>query len=384
MESIRNLAGGLAHDFNNILGGISGALSILDHKLNKSNQKLYSELKKYIDLISKAASRASDITRQLLTLSRKQELSMQPVDLNDCIRDITDICMNSFPKSIIINSEYYKKTAQTWADSSHIEQVLLNLCINASHAMTIMREDDTEKGGNLNISLANIKTDCHFKQENPEAVEDEYWEISVGDNGVGMDRDAILKIFDPFFTTKKTGTGLGMAMVYNIIKQHSGFVKVYSEKRSGTTVKIYLPVYKKISGKDTESAENKKIYYSSGLIMIIDNEIMMRQITGEILKECGYTVILYGNSQDAVNKFRERNDEIDLVILDLIIQGSKAENTITELKKIKDNCRIILTSGQPYNDKIESIMMHGADRFIQKPFSLYSLGKIVYEVLNMK
>ena len=183
METVGNLAGGLAHDFNNVLGGIIGTISLYKYKSSKSKDIAQPEIEKYFNTMEEAANRASDMVQHLLSLTRKQELSFTPTDLNDTIKSIVKICRNTFDKSIDIVTGYYKEKAITYADPTQVEQSLLNLCINASHAMTIMREDVGKYGGTLNISLRRIQADRHFRQLHQEVSETEYWDICVGDTG---------------------------------------------------------------------------------------------------------------------------------------------------------------------------------------------------------
>ena len=200
MESIGMLAGGLAHDFNNILVGINTSVSIIKSDLENND---FSKIKKYVDIIDKSGERAASIVAQLLTISREKPLEFKNIDLNKSIKDVVVICNNSFDKSIIITTTYLSEPAITYADISQIEQVILNLCINASHAMTIMVGEDKKKGGSLNIDLEKIMLDEISVNIHPDAEEREYFVVKIKDTGVGMDKATLSKIFVPFFTTKK-------------------------------------------------------------------------------------------------------------------------------------------------------------------------------------
>ncbi|UCH95292.1 MAG: PAS domain S-box protein, partial [Candidatus Aminicenantes bacterium] len=211
METVGTLAGGLAHDFNNVLGGIIGTISLYKYKISKKRKVTQEELEKYFNTIEESANRASDMVQHLLSLTRKQEFSFAPIDLNAIIQNTVKICNNTFDKSVEINARYTRKPAMTVADPTQLEQCLLNLCINAAHAMTIMRKEGEKYGGSLSISLERVQTDKYFLKLYPETGEEEkeedYWTISVQDSGIGMNPRTLDKIFDPFFTTKEDGKG---------------------------------------------------------------------------------------------------------------------------------------------------------------------------------
>lgn len=383
METVGNLAGGLAHDFNNVLGGIIGTISLYKYKASKSKDIAQPEIEKYFNTMEEAANRASDMVQHLLSLTRKQELSFTPTELNDTIKSIVKICRNTFDKSIDIVTGYYEEKAITYADPTQVEQSLLNLCINASHAMTIMREDAGKYGGTLNISLRRIQADRHFRQLHPEASEAEYWDICVGDTGVGMDTKILARIFDPFFTTKRegTGTGLGLAMVYNIIKRHKGVIDVYSQVGFGTTFHIYMPVYR---GEivPSESTDDEAVMRGEGVILVVDDEEVMRQTAKSILMECGYTVLSAENGMQAVEIFRDHKDEIRAVLLDMVMPKMSGRQTYIEMARIDENVQVLLVSGFKQDHRVESILRLGVKGFIQKPYTLKILANRLYQLLQ--
>lgn len=384
METVGNLAGGLAHDFNNVLGGIIGTISLYKYKTTKSKDIPKPEIEKYFNTMEEAANRASDMVQHLLSLTRKQELSFAPTDLNRTIKSIVKICKNTFDKSIEIETDYYKENAVTNADPTQVEQSLLNLCINASHAMTIMREDTGKYGGTLNISLRKISVDKHFRQVHPEAAEPEYWDICVSDTGVGMDVKTTARVFDPFFTTKRegTGTGLGLAMVYNIIKRHKGVIDIYSQEGIGTTFHIYLPVFKGSLFEDDKLIK-EEIRRGEGVILVVDDEEVMRQTAKSILMECGYTVLLAENGMEAVEVFRDHKDEIKAVLLDMVMPKMSGRQTYIEMATINENVKVLLVSGFKQDHRVESILRLGVKGFIQKPYTLKILAnrlhRLIYE-----
>ncbi|HOS97437.1 MAG TPA: PAS domain-containing protein, partial [Deltaproteobacteria bacterium] len=293
METIGTLAGGLAHDFNNILGGITGSLSLIKFKLTQDHAMDRDFMLKYLGIMEEAGKRAADLVAQLLSISRKQELHFESVDLNSTIDHVMQICSNSFDKSIDLDVRHSAAKALVSASPTQMEQVLLNLCVNAAHAMTTMRGEDEHQGGRLTVSLRKIYGDAAFRATHPEAGEIQYWVLSVQDTGVGMETKTVAKIFDPFFTTKDKdkGTGLGLAMVYNIVRQHSGFIDVYSEPGVGSTFNVYLPVFEEeatAAGTDPD----QEIPRGEGLILVADDEDMIRETARAILEECGYSVVL--------------------------------------------------------------------------------------------
>lgn len=382
METVGNLAGGLAHDFNNVLGGIIGTISLFKYKSTKSKEIPGPEIEKYFNTMEEAANRASDMVQHLLSLTRKPELSFTPTDLNGTIKSIVKICKNTFDKSIEIETDYYKDKAVTNADPTQVEQSLLNLCINASHAMTIMREDLGKYGGTLNIALRKIQADKHFRQIHPEAADPEYWDICVSDTGVGMEPKTAARIFDPFFTTKRegTGTGLGLAMVYNIIKRHKGVIDVYSQEGVGTSFHIYLPVYKGTFIED-DLLQKEEIRRGEGVILVVDDEEVMRQTAKSILMECGYTVLLAENGMEAVEIYRDHKDEIKAVLLDMVMPKMSGRQTYIEMANIDEKVKVLLVSGFKQDHRVESILRLGVKGFIQKPYTLKILANRLYRLL---
>ncbi|MCP4180148.1 MAG: response regulator [bacterium] len=383
METIGNLAGGLAHDFNNALGGIIGTLSIMKFHINKGRRFENKKLKDYINTMEYSGIRATDMVQQLLTLSSKQETSFAPVDLNSSIKHVIKICSNTFDKCIKLDTVYFVEPAIINADPTQIEQVLLNLCVNASHAMTLMKNENEVRGGTLTISIEKTISDKSFCKTYNEAKTGTYFKLSVIDNGVGIEPENIAKIFDPFFTTKEKGkgTGLGMSMVFNILKQHKGFIDVYSEIGVGTTMYIFLPVIdKKDYVKENKSLE--KYCKGSGTILIIDDEKIIRDLAGSILMECGYQVIFATDGNEGVKIYREKNEEITAILMDMVMPNKSGYDAYIDLKTINPEVKVVLTSGYAYNERINRILNTGVQKFIQKPFTLEKLSKIMYELIN--
>lgn len=383
METIGTLAGGLAHDFNNVLAGIIGTVSLMKYKIHKGFEIEEDKLKKYIETIDHSGSRAKDMVQQLLSLSRKHELNFSALDLNFSIKHVMKICKSTFDKSIKLKPEFSKEEAIVKADITQIEQVILNLCVNASHAMTFMKPKSQPQGGELIVGLEKIIPDKYFIDARPEAKEIPYWRISVKDQGIGMSSSTIAKIFDPFFTTKDKGrgTGLGMAMVYNIVKQHNGFIGVYSELGLGTTINIYIPELTDKNRENYIKAEDE-IIHGTGTILVVDDEDIIRNLASAILEECGYKVITAVNGLDGVNKYKENSDKIDLVLLDMVMPELSGDEAFEKLKEINSDVKVILSSGFKKDSRVGKILRHGVLDFIQKPYTIIKLSRMVAKYLN--
>jgi PAS domain S-box-containing protein len=383
MEAIGTLAGGIAHDFNNMLVGIMGSLSLLKHKLTMDHEFTNEELARHVHVMDEAGSRAADIVQQLLTLSRKQEMTVSFVDLNQVISRVMKICATALDKSIELSPRYFEGKALVKGDENQLEQILLNLCINSSHAMTIMRPPGEVHGGKLSLEVQDVETDSYFLSTHPHAGEASYWKVSVRDTGVGMDSKTITYIFDPFFTTKEKGqgTGLGLAMVYNSVKQHNGFIDVYSEIGLGTTINIYIPSYRGDIDRE-KLTEGETIPHGSGIILVVDDEESVRIVAKSILEECGYDVILATDGAEAVEIFRDRFIEIRAVVLDMVMPKKSGRDAFIEMQKIDPDFKVLLSSGFRLDERVEEVMKLGVKGFIQKPYTMKKLAEAVYKILN--
>ncbi len=386
IEVIGTLAGGIAHDFNNILGGIIGGADLLSNVLGRENLNDPEHITRYLNTIKNASSRASELIKQLLILSRKHELKLEHIDINNSIKNVADICVSSFPKSIEIRTNLYHSPAVITADATHLEQVLLNLCVNASHAMTIMRQDNEPEGGILDISIEKTMADQTFIKFHHEAKEgSSYYVISVRDTGVGIDNTTIIKLFEPFVTTKKdgAGSGLGLAIVNSIIRQYDGFIEVLSEKGKGSTFLVYLPIIKNSGdhAEEKESDSNDNLS-GSGVILIVDDEEVMRNIAGEALKECGYTVISAPDGKTAINYFRENWKDIETVFLDYSMPGINGKEVFLQMKEIDPDVKVILTSGSNNDVKVKELIALGVLDFLNKPYDLHSLKKKIRDAVS--
>jgi PAS domain S-box-containing protein len=368
MEAVGTLAGGIAHDFNNLLMGIQGYASLILYSM-EPNHPHYDKLKSIEDLVRNGA----DLTRQLLGFARGGKYEVKQVDLNEIIYK-TSTMFSRTKKDIAVHYKQARDIYIVEVDRGQIEQVMFNLYVNAWQAMPA--------GGDLYIETKNITLDESYVK--PYTVEPgEYVKVSVTDTGPGMDERTKERIFEPFFTTKEMGrgSGLGLASIYGIIKNHHGFINVYSEKGHGTTFNIYLPALVK------EVERNKKVLRAAKgneTILIVDDEDAVISVCRELLETLGYKVITSSSGKDAVEIYRSRKEEIDIVILDMIMPDMGGGEAFALMKIINPNIRVILSSGYSLNGQAADIMKQGCKTFIQKPFSIDELSKKVREVLDLK
>jgi len=366
MESIGTLAGGIAHDFNNILMGIQGNASLMLLKIDSEHPN-YEKIKN----IETYVQNGTTLTKQLLGFARRGKYLVKATDLNEII-DKSSALFARTKKEIRVNTNLHESIWTVEVDRGQIEQVLLNLYVNAWQAML--------DGGDLYLRTENVILDRSYVK--PYKVEPgQYVKISITDTGVGIDKVTQQRIFEPFFTTKEMGrgTGLGLASVYGIIKSHGGYINVYSELNQGTTFTVYLPA----SGKEAvEDAEiNADIVKGSGTILLIDDEEMILKVGHELLEELGYTVLPAMSGQEAVDIFQADRDKIDMIIMDMIMPGMSGSDTFDRLKEIKPDARILLSSGYSVDGQATNILQRGCDGFIQKPFNMNQLADRIHKIM---
>ncbi len=369
MEAVGTLAGGVAHDFNNLLMGIQGCTSLILNKTDPSHPH-YSHLKKIEGYVDSAA----DLTKQLLGFARGGKYDVRPTDLNDLLMK-TSRLFGRTRKELRIHTTYQEEIWTVRADRGQIEQVLLNLYLNASQSMP--------GGGDLYLETENVTLDTGYVKHFPVSP-GRYVKISVTDTGAGMDKETQAKVFEPFFTTNVMGrgAGLGLASAYGIIKNHSGIINVYSEKGEGTTFNIYLPASDKPLLKQEKASH--KLLRGTETILLVDDEDITIEVGLEILKELGYWVLNAKRGKDAVDLYMKHGDKIDLVILDIIMPDMGGGETFDRLKEIDPEVRVLLSSGYSMNGEAQKILERGCDGFIQKPFGLNSLSQKIREILDKK
>ncbi len=375
MEAIGTLAGGIAHDFNNLLTAVKGFTQMMMLSTPED-----SEEREYLKQIEHAANRASDLTRQLLTFSRRVRSEKQPTELNREIKGVEKLLKRTLPKMITIQTELTEKLTLINADPSQIEQILMNLAVNARDAMP--------EGGTLTISTDVVYLDHEYCKRHLRLTPGEYVMLCVEDTGVGMDPETRERIFDPFFTTKEVGkgTGLGLAMVYGIVENHDGHIICYSEVGKGTVFKIYFPSYsasQKIPGRKDVVGESD-FPRGTETILVIDDEESVRKLSGDLLTNYGYRVLTARDGEEGIRIYQEHQHEIDLIILDFIMPGMGGDKCLKRLIEIDKNAKIIIASGFAMNRALRNLLENGAKGFINKPFSVKDLLQIIRNTLDGK
>ena len=369
MEAIGTLAGGIAHDFNNLLMGIQGRTSIMLMGKDSSHPDL-----EHLRGIENYIGNAVTLTRQLLGFARGGKYEVKPTDLNELVQKETRM-FGRTKKEIAIHERYEKNLWSVEIDRGQIQQVLLNLHVNAWQAMP--------GGGDLYLETENVTLDENYIK--PFSVEPgRYVKLSITDTGVGMDKATQERIFDPFFTTKEMGrgTGLGLASAYGIIKNHSGFINVYSEKGHGSTFSIYLPA----SDEELIEANKTAKDISRGFetVLFVDDEGMITEIAEDLLKLLGYKVLIARSGKKAVEIYEENGELIDIVILDMIMPSMSGGDTYDRLKEMNPDVKVLLSSGYSINGQATEILGRGCKGFIQKPFKMKEISQKLREILDEK
>ena len=384
MEAIWQLAGGLAHDFNNMLGGIMGSVSLLQYYAKKDFEANRDKIINLFNTIENATLRAADLVNRLLIMSRSGELKRIPVDLSTAMRNVINICSNTFDKLIEIRVTYPEKPVWISGDPTQLEQIILNICINAEHAMTIMKNQDEYRGGILSLSITGVLGDKNLCELYHEAKMIKYAVLEISDTGIGMNSDVQKKIFDPFFTTKTsgTGTGLGLSIVYTIISQLGGFITVHSHEGEGTVFRIYLPEIEHEKSPEEEKTGQMIKIHGSGLILVIDDEEIILNTAKSILTDHGYDVITATSGSEGLELFRNRHSEIQAALLDMGMPGMNGRETFIEMQKIDNSVKVILCSGLRMDSYLEKVLNLGFADFLHKPFNMNELLEKVARVIS--
>ncbi len=367
MEAMGTLAGGIAHDFNNLLMGIQGNASLALLKTDQSdpNYEKIINIERYVES-------GTDLTKQLLGFARGGQYDVKPSDLNEIVEKSSQM-FGRTKKEITIYTKLQENISTVEVDQGQIEQVLLNLYVNAWQAMPA--------GGELYLRTENVVLDKSYLK--PYGLQaGKYVKMSVSDTGVGMDKATTGRIFNPFFTTKEMGrgTGLGLATVYGVIKNHSGIIDVRSEKGRGSTFTIYLPASQKTPIK--EKIAIGEIKRGSETILFVDDEEMIIEVGQELLMTLGYEVLIARGGKEALEIYKNEPGSIDLIILDIVMPDLGGGETYDKLKEINPGVKVLLSSGYSIKGNAKEIMDRGCNGFIQKPFKLKDLSQKLREVLE--
>lgn len=367
MEAIGRFAGGIAHDFNNLLMVINSSAELLETTKNDERRR------QYTGMIRRAVGKAAGMTRRLLAFSRQQVMQPVVLSVNDVVTDLCKMLPQLLGEDIDLSLELEQNLQNVSADRGQLEQVLMNLAVNARDAMP--------SGGKLTIETRNVELDSAYPlRKGLEISPGRYVALAVTDTGMGMDEATQSRIFEPFFTTKEPGkgTGLGLASVYGIVKQSGGFIWVYSEIEKGTTFKVYLPAVGERPEQQVEPPKGRAVG-GSETILLVEDESMLRRVMAEFLRAKGYNVIAAENGEEALQKCDSYLPNVQLLITDIVMPGLGGPQLFERLKSKKPDLRVIFISG--YAERSSEPMALGTHVYLQKPFSLEVLAQNIRSVL---
>jgi two-component system cell cycle sensor histidine kinase/response regulator CckA len=373
MEAIGTLAGGIAHDFNNILQTISGYVELLIARKSKDDPDC-----RYLGTISKSVARASELVQRMLVFSRRVESKLRPVDLNAEVVQVQKLLASTLPKMIDMELDLADDLETVFADSVQIEQILMNLGVNARDAMP--------EGGKLVFKTRAVTLDAQFCNTHLGARQGDYIRLTVQDTGCGIDKETMEHIFEPFYTTKEMGkgTGLGLAMVYGIVKNHGGYIECTSVPGKGAAFDIYFPVSDKADKSRLEPLGGEKAVLGRGeTILLVDDEKSLLNLGRDMLEGGGYVSLVAESGEDAVDIYKREKARIDLVILDLVMPGMGGYKCFEELRALDPGLKVVVTSGYaPSNEVVKKILESSGTAFVRKPYRLTNMLKTVRELLD--
>jgi signal transduction histidine kinase/CheY-like chemotaxis protein len=374
MEALGQLTGGIAHDFNNMLGVIMGAHDLIARHIKKGDFAI----QRFIDAAGNAAERAAVLTQRLLAFARQQPLAPQPIDANKMIGSMSDLLHSTLGEQIQIETVTAGGLWAVHADAQQLESAILNIAINARDAMP--------DGGKLTIETANAYLDEAYCRQNPEIEPGQFVMTAITDTGSGMLPDIAARAFDPFFTTKPAGkgTGLGLSQVYGFVKQSRGHIKIYSEAGAGTTVKIYLPRFIGAAADIKRAAvEPARTGDRSEIILVVEDDALMRQLTTDALHELGYTVF---DAENAVNALAilDREPDVKLLFTDVVMPDINGKRLADEATRRRPGLKVLFTTGYTANAVVHGGVLDAGVQFISKPFTLDQLAAKVRAVLDRK
>lgn len=372
MEAVGRLAGGVAHDFNNILGIITACSELLRHHVDAS-----AGASQYVDNIRKASERGASLTRQLLSFSRRQPIQPRVLDVNERLKEVSKLLRPLMGDDVQIVLPSNRAAAIVEADPGQLDQIVLNLAVNARDAMP--------RGGKLIVETATQQFDEAFARQHPPMTAGRYVMLAVSDNGVGMDQATVARIFEPFFTTKETGkgTGLGLATVYGIVKQSGGHVWVYSEPGRGTTFKIYLPCADhKLGLAPAAEAETLPPRRERTTVLLVEDDEIMRNLTRQMLEEHGYSVVEAEDGKSALELLGSNHAAVDLTLTDVVMRGMSGPELVLRLIESHPEMRIVYMSGYTGELIAENEPLRAGITLLEKPFTRAALLKTMHLALE--
>ena len=369
MEAIGRLAAGVAHDVNNILAAILGHASLLKVRSDSKGQFWQTG-----DVIDKAVRRGQQLTSQLLGFARQGKHHHVSVDVHGVIQEVVSLLSRTLEKSIALSPVLDASHRWVMGDPNQLYQVLMNLALNACDAMP--------QGGTLTISTANELIDAEAGRRKPGLVPGSHLLVKVADSGVGIPQDIKNKIFEPFFTTKEKGkgTGMGLAMTYGIVKNHQGYIGVSSEAGEGTTMNVYLPVTGE-SSENNDSDVTESLFLGHGNILVVDDDEVVAGVAAELLEHLGYHVAIVTSGDQAVEYCQRHPGGLDLVLLDMIMEGMNGAECFSALRQLDPRLNVIMCTGYDRNHAIQELLNQGVVGFIQKPYDITELSQVVGDVL---
>jgi len=370
LEAVAVLASGIAHDFNNLLTSVLGNISLALMKLGPGHAAA-SGLKD----AERASERASELTQQLLRFSRKSPAELRPLDVNRSVREVVSLLEPSIGPDIAIETQLDPTVWKVEADAGQLAQVVMNLCVNAW--------DSIDGKGCIRATSANRKFSVRSCQRRPEARPGDFVELSISDDGSGMNEETLSHLFEPFFTTKGPGegTGLGLAMVYGIVKNHNGWISVSSRLGGGSTFRVYLPRTERLAEGEPEISE-PAARPGEGTILLVDDEDGVRKLAAEVLEHYGHRVIQARDGEEALELFKESRQEIRLVVLDLKMPKMSGWETLERLRRLGAHTPVILTSGCALEEEQGEARSRGAHGLLPKPYRAQTLLTAVAETLR--
>jgi two-component system, cell cycle sensor histidine kinase and response regulator CckA len=361
LESLGMLASGIAHDLNNVLTPIIGIVQLLPLKMTN----LDPQIQRLLEILNDSAHRGADLVKQILSFTRGIEGKPTNVQIGHLIAETQKIIQETFPKNIDLLVDLPTDLWLAAADATLLHQVFLNLCVNARDAMP--------KGGNLSITAENLEIDENYARMNLDADAGAYVVVTIADTGMGIPAEIVDRIFDPFFTTKDVGkgTGLGLSTVMGVIKSHHGFISVYSEIGKGTRFKVYLPATDDSSL--DPSIKNELLFGKGELILVVDDEIAVQEVTKATLEIHGYRTLLANDGIEAIALYAENKDKISAVLLDMMMPSLDSVTIIRTLSKLNSQVQIVAMSGLATNESVAKMTSEGVKAFLAKPFTAHEL-----------